>query len=268
MTQSLRNAAFLEEMGIAPLWSARAPAAGEPALLPAAPPAAAPLPYAGPSAPPIVREFDTPPAPAWDALPAVSDAQIGAMDWDELQAGVASCTRCSLCKGGRPPVPGRGARSARWLVVAGASNAADAQAQQALAGEPGHLLDNMLAAAGHALERDTWLSNVIKCRPASASGGERAPTADEAAACRPWLERELVLCGATMVLTLGQIAANTLQGKPLAEPLAGARGQVHVFGGVPQVATLHPGELLRRGADKALAWADLCRATAHDASSG
>jgi hypothetical protein len=26
------------------------------------------------------------------------------------------------------------------------------------------------------------------------------------------------------------------------------------------VATLHPGELLRRGADKALAWADLCRA--------
>jgi len=26
------------------------------------------------------------------------------------------------------------------------------------------------------------------------------------------------------------------------------------------VATLHPGELLRRGTDKALAWADLCRA--------
>ncbi|MEJ7805520.1 MAG: hypothetical protein WKG03_06330, partial [Telluria sp.] len=46
--------------------------------------------------------------------------------------------------------------------------------------------------------------------------------------------------------------------------LAGSRGQVHDINGVKLVATLHPGELLRRGADKALAWADLCLARAHD----
>jgi DNA polymerase len=34
------------------------------------------------------------------------------------------------------------------------------------------------------------------------------------------------------------------------------------------VATMHPGELLRRGADKALAWADLCRARAASGSAG
>jgi DNA polymerase len=65
------------------------------------------------------------------------------------------------------------------------------------------------------------------------------------------------------MLTLGQIAANALLGKPLQEPLAGSRGQVHEINGVGLVATLHPGELLRRGPDKALAWADLCRASAH-----
>jgi DNA polymerase len=34
------------------------------------------------------------------------------------------------------------------------------------------------------------------------------------------------------------------------------------------VATLHPGELLRRGGDKALAWADLLRAKAAGGGAG
>jgi DNA polymerase len=80
--------------------------------------------------------------------------------------------------------------------------------------------------------------------------------------------RELALCGAGTVLTLGQIAANALLGKPLQEPLAGTRGAVHQFGGVPLVATLHPGELLRRGPHKALAWADLCLAKSANAGPG
>ena len=62
-------------------------------------------------------------------------------------------------------------------------------------------------------------------------------------------------------------AANGLLGRPLQEPLAGLRGQIHRFGNASLVATLHPGELLRRGADKALAWVDLCRARSLDGGS-
>jgi len=132
-----------------------------------------------------------------------------------------------------------------------------------LAGDPGKLLDNMLASVGMARERDVYVTNLIKCRPLSPTGAERAPTAAEASACRPYLERERTLTGATTVLTLGQIAANTLLGRPLAEPLAGVRGQVHALGeDATLIAMQHPGELLRRGTDKAAAWADLCRARA------
>ena len=46
------------------------------------------------------------------------------------------------------------------------------------------------------------------------------------------------------------------------------RGSVHQVHGVALVATLHPGELLRRGADKALAWADLCLAKSANAEPG
>jgi uracil-DNA glycosylase family 4 len=202
---------------------------------------------------------------AWDdaALPAeATPEEIAQMDWDQLGLAIAACRRCSACRDGRAPVPGTGAKTARWLVAAGAATAADEKARIPLAGDSGKLLDNMLAAVELSRERDVYITNLIKCRPTTSAGGERAPTAEEAAACRPYLERELALTGAGTVLTLGQIAANTLLGRPLAEPLAGVRGQAHPLREATLVATLHPGELLRRGGDKALAWADLCRARA------
>lgn len=282
---SPRDAAFLAEMGIAPLWSARAadaavPAAAEPAQAAEAPAPVARGPRPGEPAPPAERVFSMPsPAPApgsaivepaWgDEAPAPppSEAEIAQMDWRALNAAIATCTKCA-CKGERKPVLGNGARAALWMVAAGATTAADEQAREPLAGDPGKLLANMLAAVQLSRDENVYVTNLIKCRPASANGGERAPSADEAAACRPFLERELALCGAGTVLTMGQIAANALLGKPLAEPLAGARGSVHRLNGVALVATLHPGELLRRGADKALAWADLCLAKSADAGPG
>jgi DNA polymerase len=313
-----REAIFLAEMGIAPLWHLRhaapasvpaaalevAPEHGEEEALSAAPaPAAMPVtaapaaPAAWPAAEPEPGIPAAPPAPpgprplqrvaqsasalapvppedlAWDdaALPAeATPEEIAQMDWDQLALAIASCRRCSACRDGRAPVPGTGAKRARWLVAAGASTAADEKARIPLSGDPGKLLDNMLAAVELSRERDVYITNLIKCRPTTAGGGERAPTQEEATACRPFLERERVLSGAGTVLTLGQIAANTLLGRPLAEPLAGVRGKAYPLadGAATLVATLHPGELLRRGADKAVAWADLCRARAASGAAG
>jgi uracil-DNA glycosylase len=252
-----RSTAFLEEMGVGPLWLLRSAPAPEQAPAPAQEPARAPA-----SAP--VQA----PASA-ESAPAISDADaaIAAMDWDQLQAAIAACTRCSICKG-KKPVYGEGARQAAWLVAAGACSALDQEEGTPMAGDAGRLLANMLGAVGLSRERDVYVTSLIKCRPTSANGGDRAPSAEEARACRPYLERELALTGAGTVLTLGQIAANALQDKPLQEPLAQSRGQVHAFQGARLVATLHPGELLRRGADKALAWADLCLAKSSDGRPG
>ena len=287
---SRRDAAFLAEMGITPLWRVRAgaPAAevevegkaeAEAALNCVAAPVSA---EAAASAAPVTVRLASPPAPAsapaagadsaWvDAAPpppiAPTDADIAQMDWRALNAAIAACTRCA-CKGERKPVLGNGARSALWLVAAGASTAADENERQPVAGDPGRLLANMLVAVQCSRAENVYVTNLVKCRPTSANGADRAPSADEVLACRPYLERELVLCGAATVLTLGQIAANALLDHPLQTPLAGARGSVHRLGGVALVATLHPGELLRRGTDKALAWADLCLAKSGNAPAG
>lgn len=250
-----RDAVFLEEMGIGPLWTLRnaAPAASAAPMAEAAPQSTA--------APTAAAAPQSNAAPAVAESPAVAD-DIANMGWDALRAAVASCTRCGLCKAGARPVFGSGARQAQWLVVAGATNSRDEKEGEAVSSDAGVLLGNMLAAVGLSRDENVYVTNLIKCRPSAANGGDRAPTADEAAACRPYLERELVLTGATQVLTLGQIAANGLRGNPLSEPLAGSRGAVHDINGVPMVSTLHPGELLLRGGDKALAWSDLCLAKA------
>ena len=280
---SERDAVFLTEMGIGPLWQLRsapeavdvpeaeeAAVAAEPAETPAEAPAevsveAAPAPAAkpAPAQAPAEDAFEA----AWDdaAVPEETVTDIARMDWAALRLAVANCRRCGACSEGRKPMFGSGPRQARWMVVAGTPGAQDEQAGQPVSGDAGKLLENMLHAVGLSRERDAYVTPLVKCRPVSRKGGDRAPTLEEVEACRPYLERELALSGASTVLTLGQVAANGLLGRPLSEPLAGARGAVHRLGEVPLVATLHPGELLRRGQDKALAWADLCRARALDA---
>lgn len=271
---SERDAAFLAEMGIGPLWSLRsapeAPAEAAPETQPEPAPepqsqSLPPPPMPRQVAEPAARQAWTPPPSeesAWGVEAEPERPDVSTMDWAALRQAIASCKHCSACSDGRKPVLGAGARQARWLVAAGTASAADEKAGQPLTGEPGKLLDNMLAAVGMARESDVYVTTLVKCRPANANGGDRAPTFEEAAACRPFLERERELTGAGLVLTLGQVATDGLLGKPLSEPLAGSRGTVHQLGNVPLVATLHPGELLRRGSDKALAWADLCRARA------
>jgi uracil-DNA glycosylase family 4 len=293
-TVSGRDALFLNEMGIGPLWQLRAAAApstdaagddvvdsdagaavdAAPAVMPASAPVAAPAstPVPVPDPAPVARGMTPLSAPpyrnpppvatdaAWDdgsdAAPAAPD--VSTLDWAGLRQAIAGCKDCA-CGEGRKPVYGDGPRQARWLIAAGTPSALDEQAGQPLTGDPGKLLGNMLHAVGLSRERDAYVTPLVKCRPVNARGGERAPTPEEITACRPFLERELVLTGATTVLTMGQVAANGLLGRALNEPLAGVRGQVHALGEVLLVATLHPGELLLR-ADKALAWADLCRA--------
>jgi DNA polymerase len=207
--------------------------------------------------------FDDAPLPSFDALPddiafddqygeeeaGVSAAAIARMDWPALRAAVQACTRCGLCRERSAAVPGRGPAQAPWLVL-GTAPAADDEAQaRPLAGAPGQLLDNMLKAIAIAPEQDAYVTTLVKCRPP----GDRAPTADETAACRPYLEREIVLAGTRAVVALGHTAAKGLLG-------AAARGKVLRLQHIPVVATYHPADLLRKPEDKARAWADLCLA--------
>lgn len=229
---------------------------------PAKPVQAAPSrpPAAGAEEPESTAWFDDAPAPAATAAPAraqpAAGQQIADMDWAALQAAVSSCTRCDLCRTRLAAVPGRGDPHAQWLVLGTAPAAVDEQEVRAITGEPGQLLDNMLKAIALTPDEDAYVTTLVKCRPPqSADGSDSLPNPEQLAACRPYLQRELELAGSRMIVTLGHTAGKGLLG-------AAARGKVLRYDGIPTIATYHPADLLRKPADKAKAWADLCLAKA------
>jgi DNA polymerase len=188
------------------------------------------------------------------------DAALAAMDWDALEARIRECTHCGLCEGRQHAVPGVGDRAARWLFVGeGPGRNEDLQGEP-FVGPAGQLLDNMLRALDLARGKDTYIANIVKCRPVGADGRDRPPTPDEVDACMPYLRRQIALIRPQVIIALGKTAAVSLLGLPPDTALAGLRGEPREFDGIPLVITYHPAYLLRQPADKAKTWRDLCLA--------
>lgn len=188
------------------------------------------------------------------------DAALAAMDWDALEASIRECTHCGLCEGRQHAVPGTGDREARWLFVGeGPGRNEDLQGEP-FVGPAGQLLDNMLRALDLARGKDTYIANIVKCRPVGADGRDRPPTPDEVDACMPYLRRQIALIRPQVIIALGKTAAVSLLGLPADTALAGLRGEPREFDGIPLVITYHPAYLLRQPADKAKTWRDLCLA--------
>ncbi len=194
------------------------------------------------------------------AVPAATDAAIAAMDWDTLEATIRSCTRCRLCEGRKVAVPGVGDRKARWLFVGEGPGRTEDQQGEPFVGPAGKLLDNMLRALGLVRGEATYIANVVKCRPVGPDGRDRPPSAEESAACRPYLERQIALLQPDIIVALGKVSALALLGLPEDSSLSSVRGKPATYAGRPLVPTFHPAYLLRKPADKALAWRDLCLA--------
>ena len=193
----------------------------------------------------------TPAAVAPIAIDPARAARIATMDWDALKEEAASCTACGLCKQRKQAVFGVGAASAPWLFVGEGPGAEEDERGEPFVGQAGKLLDAMLVAAGLLRGREVYIANVVKCRPP----GNRTPTADEAAACAPLLDRQIDLIQPSLIVALGKTAVIRLTGSDL--NMASMRGSLHHYCGIPVVATYHPAYLLRSLTEKLKAWEDM-----------
>ena len=249
MNPSSQKLVKLEQMGLGPVWQRRV--SGE-AMQGAAP---------SPDNRVDASGADASGADASGAdASAVSAEEIAQMDWDALNHAIKNCTRCRLCSSRTHAVPGSGATDAKWLFVGeGPGHAEDLQGEP-FVGPAGKLLDNMLQAIDLQRGQQTFIANVVKCRPVGADGHDRPPSAEEAAACLPYLQRQIALLKPEIIIALGKVAATSLLNLAPDTALAGLRGTPHQHGAIPVVATYHPAYLLRKPADKAKSWADLCLA--------
>ena len=173
------------------------------------------------------------------------------LDLASLRAAAAACRACSLCEHRKQAVFGVGAENAKWMFIGEGPGADEDEQGDPFVGQAGKLLDGMLAAIGIRRGREVYIANVVKCRPP----GNRTPTADEAAACAPFLDRQIELIAPKLIVALGKTAAMRLLNTD--SSLSGLRGRVHSYRGVPLVVTYHPAYLLRSLPEKSKAWEDL-----------
>jgi len=171
-------------------------------------------------------------------------------NWNELQAEVANCTKCTLCKTRTQTVFGAGNKQADWMLVGEAPGQHEDEQGLPFVGNAGLLLTEMLRAIGLTRE-EVFITNILKCRPPN----NRDPHADEVESCNEYLQRQQKLIRPKIILAIGRIAAQTLLKTD--EPLARLMGKVHTFNNTPVVVVYHPAYLLRSLPEKRKAWLDL-----------
>jgi uracil-DNA glycosylase len=169
---------------------------------------------------------------------------------EEIRLDLQGCQRCTLAEGRNTIVFGEGNNEAALLFVGeGPGEEEDKQARP-FVGRAGQLLDKIIVAMGMKRE-DTYIANVVKCRPPK----NRVPSPDEVAACTPFLERQISAIRPKVICALGASAAQHLLKTDV--PVSVLRGQFHDYNGIPVMVTYHPAYLLRNPSAKKQVWEDM-----------
>ncbi len=218
-----------------------------------------PAPAASAAAPSSGRAAPKPRAPARSSADeaAAEAARIASAceTIDALADAVAAFDGCPLKAGARSTVFCDGVATSSLLVIGEAPGRDEDRIGKPFVGRAGHLLDAMLSSIGRSRNENALISNVIFWRPP----GNRTPTPEEVAMCRPFVIRLVELMRPKAVALMGGAAAQALSG--LEGGVMRARGTWRSIetadGAVPALVMLHPAFLLRQPATKRTAWRDL-----------
>ena len=218
---------------------------------PAPSPALGRPPLAGP---PVQRiEAKAPPASPEDAAQSAREQARSAQSLAELEALLARFDGCGLKVTAKNLVFADGNPEGRVMFVGEAPGGDEDRIGKPFVGRSGQLLDRMLAAVG--LDRtQVYIANVVPWRPP----GNRTPTPQEVAICRPFIEKQIELADPDILVCLGGPSAQTLLN--IRDGILKTRGRWFSYQtgrrDIRAFATLHPAYLLRQPLQKRLAWRD------------
>ena len=225
----------------------------------AAKPVAAPAPAAPAKAPPR-RPAPAPLASAEAQLASARSLAGNANTLEELRAAVEAFDGCPLKLTATNTVFADGDASSDTMFIGEAPGADEDRQGLPFVGVSGQLLDRMIACIG--LQRGqpgragAYISNMLFWRPP----GNRNPSADEIAACLPFVARHIELAAPKLLVFVGGTAAKTMLATTTGiMRLRGRWFEYETPGGttIPATPIFHPAYLLRSPAQKREAWRDL-----------
>ena len=174
----------------------------------------------------------------------------------ETAKQASNCQMCGLCQSRTKVVFADGNPEARLMIIGEGPGQNEDETGLPFVGKAGKLLDKILNSVQIDRQKDTYICNIVKCRPPQ----NRVPTREEAAACRPYLMAQIAFVKPAIILLAGSTAVQyTLQ---INQPISKIRGKWFDFCGAQAMPIFHPSYLLRNeskepGSPKWLMWQDI-----------
>jgi uracil-DNA glycosylase len=193
----------------------------------------------------------TKPAPAVAAVP----EPAGSPSLEEIREELGDCRRCKLWQSRQRLVFGVGDPKALLMFIGEAPGAEEDLQGEPFVGEAGQLLNRLLDKLGIS-RQEIYITNVVKSRPPK----NRTPEAEEIAACRPFLLKQIRAVHPQMIVTLGAVATQALLESKA--PISRLRGHWQQWQGIAVMPTFHPSYLLRvpkerQKEEREKTWADM-----------
>jgi DNA polymerase len=153
---------------------------------------------------------------------------------------ILTCTACPLHLRRTQAVPGTGEASARIMVVGEGPGETEDRVGRPFVGAAGNVLTRLLESIGLRRE-DTFITNVVKCRPP----GNRDPEPSEVEACAQFLDAQVEIIRPDVILILGRHALGRLL--PGSPGITQVHGRKVVRGDRLYVPLYHPAAALYNG---------------------
>ena len=234
---------YLEIMRLAGVSELKKDGSREPAT-------ASPIKTASPVKEETVADLAGTPSPPIQLLPPLSNAPK-AEQLRHLAEYVADCKRCKDLTGRIQSVFGVGNPDSPLVFLGEAPGADEDKQGEPFVGRAGQLLTDIIVKGMKLRREDVYICNILRCRPP----GNRNPMPDEAAHCRPFLDRTLEIIKPKFICCLGAVAAKNLLDSE--KTIGALRGKVWEYKGIKVICTYHPAYLLRNPAAKKDTWEDV-----------
>jgi len=174
---------------------------------------------------------------------------------EDLRHALETFEGCALKKTATNLVFADGNPKAKVMLIGEAPGADEDRQGLPFVGVSGQLLDRMLATIG--LDRTcAYITNIVPWRPP----GNRQPTPQEIAVCKPFVEKHIALVRPEILVLVGGVSMKTLYNTN--DGIMRLRGTWQSYTNpelqkpIKAIATYHPSFLLRSPGQKAQSWQD------------
>lgn len=175
---------------------------------------------------------------------------------NKIKSVALGCLKCELSKTRIQVVYSQGNTDSPIMLIGEGPGENEDLSGIPFVGKAGQLLDKILASGGISRENDVYITNVVKCRPPK----NRAPFQNEIDACSIYLNNQLKLSKAKIILLTGATAMSAILGQ--SQPITKVRGNWIEKDDKWIMPIFHPAYLLRNpskdvGSPKWLMWQDI-----------